>query len=905
MDGRSDIYSFAVVTYEMLTGRQPFHADTPIRMMLKHTQEEPPTLSQHKSGLPEGLNDVLKRALAKAPGDRYETAAALGEAFVNAVAGRGDVEDTVSIIKPATAPLFPGTPATQEKRPTAQAEPRNPFKGLRAFKAEDRRDFFGREALVNELLMALEKADKPPRFLAVVGASGSGKSSVVMAGLLPALREGALPGSERWIYLDTVMPGSSPIENLTLSLARIIKDREITTITRDLKSSEGRGLYLLTRLLASGDERIVLYIDQFEELFTLTDEEERRQFIHLLISAVDAPDSPLIVIASLRADFYDRPMQYPALGKLFEQYSKSVMSMTAEELTEVVKRPAQLPEVNLIFEDGLVSDMVFAVRDQPSSLPLLQFALDQLFSKRDGHRLTQDAYEAIGGVQGALAKHAEATYQRLPTDNHRRLARGMFLRLTESGSTETESTRRRVMMSELTVADAADARVLSEVVETFLKARLLVSQQDGGQGTVEISHEALIRAWERLRDWVGEARDDQRIQRAFSSQVAEWLRRGKPVDRLYRGTALVDTLAWAGRNMVSKDETEFIHTSVATEKATKEQQEKTARRAQNFVRAAVIFSVVFALALIASGFALFQTSLAQQEAALVNENATQVARNAVFLGWPQTLAPGNIIITPNFDQPFEPFAATMTAVSGLMEREPVIQEFDGVAMVEVPAGCFYMGSYRDPNAQPVVYQCIEEPFWIDQLEVSNEQWETFDGEAESPPGFSEPNQPRDTVNWYEARNFCENRRPGNLRLPTELEWEYAARGPFSLTYTWGNLPQAQVAAIGQPQTQPVDSFEEGASWVGALNMIGNAWEWVNSGVAQDNEGTQGDFIYLYPYDATDGREAHDLGDDIRRGLRGGAWWDGGSPFIIASTRSNEVPTKSDISYGFRCAASEP
>jgi transcriptional regulator with XRE-family HTH domain len=211
--------------------------------------------------------------------------------------------------------------------------PRNPYKGLRAFRAEDAGDFFGREALVAELVASVQACARPDaaRFLAVVGPSGSGKSSVALAGLLPRLRHGAVPGSTGWVYLAPLLPGTHPIEALSVAVAAARQRSSLTAIRADLDASE-RGLHLLAGRLASQPEtRVLLVIDQAEELFTSTaDEEERRKFIDLLVTAACEPRGSLVVVLTLRADFYDRPMRYSQLGRLVAAQSVAVLPLVLQ-----------------------------------------------------------------------------------------------------------------------------------------------------------------------------------------------------------------------------------------------------------------------------------------------------------------------------------------------------------------------------------------------------------------------------------------------------------------------------------------------------------------------------------------------------------------------------------------------
>src|SRR6266487_4007187 len=428
-------------------------------------------------------------------------------------------------------------------------EPRNPYKGLRAFNSDDASDFFGRDTLINALATALEgalaseeKHQQCARLLAVVAASGTGKSSVVMAGLLPRLREGRLPGSEQWVYLDPIVPGTRPIEVLTLALSEHLPDKSLKAIREDLEDDAARGLHLLaTKLAKRPGTKVVLLVDQFEELFTQTpSEDERRHFLDLLLTATTEPHGPVIVLLTMRADFYDRPMRYPLLHQLMQAHQTSVLPMGIPELREVIEKPAALPDVRLTFEDDLVGDLLFEVQGQVGALPLLQFTLDQLFQRRSARQLTLSAYRDLGGVKGALTRQAEETYAALPSEEHRKMARALFVRLIDPGVTEQDTTRRRAALSEFSLAEASQTRLLQEVADAFIAARLLTTNEIAGTTTIEVSHEALIREWPRLASWLREAREDIRLQQTISEDTAEWEQHNKPGDRLYRGSQLKD-----------------------------------------------------------------------------------------------------------------------------------------------------------------------------------------------------------------------------------------------------------------------------------------------------------------------------------------------------------------------------
>lgn len=465
----------------------------------------------------------------------------------------------------------PASPLLESPFSTLSGEPRNPYKGLRAFAKHDAADFFGRDTLIEEMVVTLQDmlaAEQPgmpgTRLLTAIGPSGSGKSSVVMAGLLPRLQQGTLAGSEEWLYLDPIIPGKHPFEALALSLASHLPERSVKTICEDLEDDSGRGLHLLaTQLVKQSAARVILLIDQFEELFTHTvTEGERQRFIDLLLAAAREPQGPVVVLLTLRADFYDRPMQYPELSRLIEAHHISVLPMELEDLRTIIEQPAALQDVQLTFEGNLVGDLLFEAQGQPGALPLLEFTLDQLFQQRDGHWLTFEAYQKIGGVKGALAKHAESTYASLPSDEHRKLARALFLRLIDPGETAQDTTRRRAALTEFSLPDPKQTTMICAVADAFVAARLLTTNEIAGTTTIEVSHEALIREWTRLSGWLREAHEDISLQQTLSADAADWLRRGRPVDRLYRGTELIEAQTWARRNAPSQHETEFLWASM-------------------------------------------------------------------------------------------------------------------------------------------------------------------------------------------------------------------------------------------------------------------------------------------------------------------------------------------------------
>ncbi len=588
---QSDVYSLGIVLYQMLTGKAPFEGGDFADMIDRHLHQPPPYAREQRPELVEAVDQVIQCATAKEPSDRYTDALALAAALRHALSG---------------SPYLTPAHAVPTKELTVQVT--NPYKGLRAFQEADAADFFGREAMVRRLLARLAEPGPASRFLAVVGPSGSGKSSLVKAGLIPALRGGALPGSEKWFIVE-MLPGSHPFEELEISLLHIASNPTINLIEQ-LQRDE-RGILRAARLaLPSQGGELLLVIDQFEEVFTLVeDPAESRHFLENLTVAVTEPRGPLRVVITLRADFFDRPLMNLDLSALLQDRTELVVPLNATELESAIRSPAL--RVGVEMEPGLVTAMVADVKEQPGVLPLVQFALTELFERRTDHRMTRQSYGEIGGVAGVLEQRAEEAFERLRPEE-RDAAQQVFLRLVTLGE-GVEDTRRRVLRSELEAitfetrpsfselasTETESSATFAKVIETFDSSRLLSFDRDAltRNPTVEIAHEALLREWQRLRGWLDESRADVRMQRSLGNAASEWLKSGGDSSFLLHGARLEQFEDWAARTGIAftREERLFLDTSLAerqsrnaAEAARKAREAALERQVRNFLRSLVV-----------------------------------------------------------------------------------------------------------------------------------------------------------------------------------------------------------------------------------------------------------------------------------------------------------------------------
>ena len=433
-----------------------------------------------------------------------------------------------------------------------------PYMGLQAFGEGSAEYFYGRETLVQKFINQISHQTS----IAVVGASGSGKSSAIQAGLMAQLRQGKqIPGSDRW-WLGCFRPGSKPVQ----ALASLLTDAKEQKIYAQQKLQiEGllyQGVEGFVRWLRNRSEpMVVLVIDQFEELFTLAGASERQEFLELILGALQYAGDRFKLVLTIRADFVAACLETAELAQILQKNTVLVPPYLAEaDYRHAIIKPAE--QVGLKVESGLVEVLLQDLDRSAGDLPLLQFALQQLWERREQGKLTLSAYRELEGIKGALERQAQAVYDNLD-DESQDCARWIFLNLTQLGE-GTEDTRRRITKSELIVTKYPEALV-NKTLRILTDAKLLVVNLDNGnniglsrsaanppendelfleamrqEATVEVVHEILIRHWSSLRWWLEENRARLRSQRQIEQAAMLWLQKDQQSDFLLRGVRLAE-----------------------------------------------------------------------------------------------------------------------------------------------------------------------------------------------------------------------------------------------------------------------------------------------------------------------------------------------------------------------------
>ncbi len=618
---QSDIYAFGIMLYEMLSGARPFNDVSLATLVYRHLNEPLPMIDHESLNVSPVFNGIIQRATAKNPQERHRDATELNDELQEALRESDQsIELTLEELDFAELELL---------------ETKNPYKGLRAFQQADAADFFGRTDMIARVLGRLQEEDAQSNFLAVIGPSGSGKSSLVKAGVLPGLRSGRIPGSDDWFYAEMV-PSHAPLEELSSALLSV-STADLPDMVYTLRENNDGLTQGVRQALPEPDSKLVLMIDQFEELFTQVEKESARQrFLDLILNAVNVEDSPVIIIATLRADFYDRPLLYQGFGELIRSRTELVLPLNDEELKEAIEGPAQ--RVGAVLEQGLTDVIIDDVREQPGALPLLQYALTELFERREGALLTKSAYREIGGTLGALAKRAEEVFLRFDEEGQN-MGRQMFLRLVTLGEGQ-EDTRRRILQSELLTL--GNREVVESVIDRFGRYRLLTFDRDDATrgATIEVAHEALIRQWERLREWLLESRNDVRLERELLHAATDWQAARKDRSYLMAGNRLATFEDWSQTTdmRLNELELEFLSASLSArakrEAAERERAERERlleqQKQRNLRIAAAVFAAAAVVAVILSLVAFDQSNRANEQRTIAESERARAEEQRVI-----------------------------------------------------------------------------------------------------------------------------------------------------------------------------------------------------------------------------------------------------------------------------------
>jgi len=645
----SDIYSLGVMLYELVTGKLPFEADNAYALISQHLQAPVPSPRQIREDVPPALEQALLSALHKEPAQRPQKASDLAHHIRQAIGAPSKQifsSFQLASLTPSHSTEWSSAVSIAEAHPdvTMLAPPSGnqtelvgsagPYRGLFAFREEDAKFFFGREEFTEQLL---ELVKRQP-MVAVVGSSGSGKSSVVYAGLVAALRH-----EKNWV-IQNFRPSSDPFQAIAGALVPLLeknlalpeRQTAVSRLSKALQEGQQRLYDVVDQVIASqpAGTRLLLIADQFEELFTLCDDPDMRgRFMDELVEAVDIQKfrdvQTLSLVLTLRADFLGLALTHRPFAGALQDADIKLGPMSRQDLVRAIANPAKRLGVN--FEPGLVVRIVNDVGEEPGNLPLLGFALASLWAQRQGNQMSHQAYEQIGGVVGALARHANQVYAQLAPEEQK-VARRLFVQMVQPGD-GTEDTRRVAIRNELAAEEW-------QLAQKLAGERLVVTGvNEAGKETVEVVHEALIRSWGLLRQWMTADRDYRAWQERLRAAMSQWQASGRDEGALLRGAPLQQALEWAGSGTLVLSVAEQSFIGLSREAVERAEQEKEAQRRRELEQAQALsesrrrqirvvrlasigLTFLLLMAMCAATFAFWQRGVAQTNATEAEMQAT-------------------------------------------------------------------------------------------------------------------------------------------------------------------------------------------------------------------------------------------------------------------------------------------
>jgi formylglycine-generating enzyme required for sulfatase activity/energy-coupling factor transporter ATP-binding protein EcfA2 len=755
-----------------------------------------------------------------------------------------------------------------------------PYRGLLYFREEDAPFFFGREAAITQLTSAVQQHN----LVAVVGASGSGKSSVVRAGLVPELRK----ARDRVWEVVTMVPTDRPVHALAAVLMPLLEpdmtetDRliELNKLAEALLSQTIKLREVVDSLLAKqpGTDRLLLIADQWEELFTLCkDDRARRCFIDNILEATVT--IKLSVVLTLRGDFFGRAItDYRPLSDRVQGAQVNLSQMKREELRLAIEEPAK--KVGLTFQAGLVDLMLGQAGDEPGKLPLLEFVLRRLWEDRRGGELHHEAYTAMGQLEGAIAHKAESVFVTLnEADQHK--VRQIFLHLVRPGEGEAD-TRRRA-----TFADVREG--LRRLVNILADERLLVTNRMGDEEeTVEVSHEALISQWQRVQTWLNEDREFLLWQERLRGYVKDWQHNKQDDGTLLRGTLLGEAQRQCTQrvDLLTDQEQDYIRDSAAAHERTVQAERQRAEH-----------ELAQANRLAEEAGKREADERARAEAADRARRRQRVFSLALLI----LLLVGSIV-TWLWQKGYNLDQAALKVKSVIMSVH-VLPE-----MVPVQAGTFQMGdveklgdAWRNP-----VHPVTIKPFSMGTYEVTFDEYDAFaiatGRRLPEDQGWGRGKRPVINVSWDDAKAYAawlSNETGNRYRLPTESEWEYAARYGSRQEVWAGTSEESHLEEFAvffnNSGNRTAEVGTKQANGYGLHDLSGNVWEW-------GEDCMHGTYDHA-PQDGSAWLEQNE-GDCGRRVIRGGSWGSGPGS-LRASIRDGLSADFRDNIIGFRLVQDIP
>lgn len=508
IDHRTDIWAAGIMLFRMLSGKHPLDGKSGMELSITGDyKHQMPSLRDFAPTLPGDLIDLVDKCLKKRKEQRWNNAAELLDALEAFLPGR-----------------------TRKLKVDE-----SPYAGLSAFQEADADRFFGRS---NEISAAVNRV-RDQALIGIVGASGSGKSSIVRAGVLPALKR----SGEAWESV-VIRPGRSPLKALADAIAPLSSSMDtslseldgMAKLTERIRQEPGYAGSVLRARARRDKANILLFVDQFEELYTqVADLEERLAFTASLTSIADDPSSPTRVVLSIRSDFLDRVAEDQIFMSELSQGLIFLIAPNRNGLREAIVQPAEMAGFTFESEE-IVDEMLDHLATTQGALPLLQFAASKLWDSRDVRKkmLTFESYRALGGIAGALATHADSVLRELPNEAMSNLARAVFLRLVTP-----ERTRAIVSLDEISEL-SKDTEELKRLIDQLVRARLLVIQTSGGTATVEIVHESLVHSWPTLRRWLDETGEDSAFLEQLRNAAKQWQAKDHDKALLWRGDLVED-----------------------------------------------------------------------------------------------------------------------------------------------------------------------------------------------------------------------------------------------------------------------------------------------------------------------------------------------------------------------------